>query len=59
MDGNIVIFRLFFLGYGPFTDIQNLQLNKILYVTYSTLFDKDDKLKYIVIEPIDFERDPI
>ena len=34
-------------------------MHKMLYVTYSTLFEKHDKLQNIVIEPIDFERDPL
>ena len=50
-------FQLFLLGYGLFIAIKNINLNKIVYVTYSILFDKYDKLKYIVIEPIDFKRD--
>ena len=52
-------FRSFLLGYGRFTGIKNITLIKILYVTYSNLFEKHDKLLYIVIDPIDFERDPI
>ena len=59
MNGNVDRFRSFLPGYGAFTGIQNLILNKVFYVTYSTIFDKHDKLLYIVIGPIDFERDPI
>ena len=52
-------FRLFIPGYGPFTGIKNIKLNKMLFVTYITLFDKYDRPYYIVIEPIDFEGDLI
>ena len=37
--------------------IKDIKLNKMSYVTYSTLFAKHDKLHYIVIESIDLERD--
>ena len=37
--------------------IPNIKLNKMLYITYSTLFEKHDKLQYIVVELIDSERD--
>ena len=59
MDTKIDHFRSFLPGYGHFTGIKNIKLNDILYLTYSTLFDKHDMLYYIVVEPIDFGRDPI
>ena len=40
----IVNFRSFFPGYGLFTGIKNIILNKMLYVTCSTLLDQHDKL---------------
>ena len=40
----IVNFWSFFPGYGLFTGIKNIILNKMLYVTCSTLLDKHDKL---------------
>ena len=52
-------FQFFLPEYGPFTDIQIIKLYKILYGTYRTVSDEHGELKYIVIEPIDFERDPI
>ena len=35
--------RTILSGYGPFIGIQNIRSNKILCVTFSTLFDKYDK----------------
>ena len=37
-------FRSFIPRYGSFADIKNIKLNKMAHVTYSTLFDKHDKL---------------
>ena len=37
-------FRSFLPGCGPFTGIQSIKMNKMLCGTYSTLFDKHDKL---------------
>ena len=37
-------FRSFLPGYGPFAGIKYIKMNKIVYVTYSTLFEKHDKL---------------
>ena len=37
-------FSVFLPGYGLFTGIKNIILNKMLYVTCSTLFDQNDKL---------------
>ena len=54
MDSKIDHFRSFLPGYGPLAGIKNIKLNTILYVTYSSLIDKHDKLQYVVIEPIDF-----
>ena len=38
----IAHFWLFVPGFGPFTGIQNIKLNKRLYLTHSTFFDKHD-----------------
>ena len=38
--------------------IKNIKLNEMLYVTHITFLDKYDKIKYIVIARIDFEKDP-
>ena len=52
----IVNFQSFFPGYCLFTGNKNIISKKLLYVTYSALIDQHDKLQYIVIEPVDFER---
>ena len=44
MEVNIDHFRSFLPGLGPFKGIENIKLNKTLYVTYSTLVDKLDEL---------------
>ena len=52
MDEKIDHFCLF---YRPFSG----KLNEIIHVTYSTLFEKHNKLYYIVIGLMDFERNQI
>ena len=58
MDVKIDHFRSFLPGVRSIAGIKNIKLNEMLYVTHITFLDKYDKIKYIVIARIDFEKDP-